>query len=146
MIIDLRKIIRSGKQEEDFSFDYTPKEEIFSIPSATLNGTIKVKVRAYVTGNHSAYLDGTVEFTLSGECTRCLEPAEKDYFFEFKENVDRDDENGYPLVSDCIDLAKIVDDLILTNLPVTFLCKEDCKGLCSVCGANLNNGACKCEK
>ena len=44
-----------------------------------------------------------------------------------------------------IDLKKIVDDVIIMNTPIVFLCKEDCKGLCPNCGANLNDGGCKCE-
>jgi uncharacterized protein len=30
------------------------------------------------------------------------------------------------------------------NLPVRFLCKEDCKGVCTKCGKNLNEGECEC--
>lgn len=44
-----------------------------------------------------------------------------------------------------IELDKIVRDDILLDLPSKFLCKEDCKGLCSVCGQNLNEGACDCS-
>ncbi len=146
MIIDLRKIIRLGKSEEEFSFSYSPNEELISIPSAKLQGTVTVNGKVYITGNHSAFIEGEATLTLVGACTRCLENAEHTYAFEFKENVDREDEFSYPLKNDTIELDKIIDDLILMNLPVIFLCKEDCKGLCTVCGANLNEGACKCEK
>ena len=146
MIIDLRKIIRAGKTEEEFSFSYTPDETLISIPSSTLKGTIAVSGKVYITGNHSAFLEGDAKMTLVGECTRCLSSAENTYTFSFEENVDRDVEFSYPLKNDTIELDKIIDDLILTNMPVTFLCKEDCKGLCTRCGANLNEGACKCEK
>lgn len=146
MIIDLRKIIRSGKTEEEFSFEYMPTETLISIPSATLQGTIVVQGNVFVTGNHSVFLEGMAKMTLVGECTRCLSHTENTYSFQFKENVDRDDEFSYPLKNDTIELDKIIDDLILTNMPVAFLCKEDCKGLCARCGANLNEGACKCEK
>ena len=32
------------------------------------------------------------------------------------------------------------------EFPVRFLCKDDCKGLCSKCGQNLNRGECSCNK
>ena len=44
-----------------------------------------------------------------------------------------------------INLDKIVDDTVITNQPVTILCKDDCKGICMGCGVNLNNAECKCN-
>lgn len=34
---------------------------------------------------------------------------------------------------------------VLINWPMRVLCKEDCKGICSRCGANLNQGSCDCD-
>ena len=62
---------------------------------------------------------------------------------EFNESCGTED--GYPVVNGKIDLSKIADDLIILNTPVAFLCREDCKGLCPTCGANLNDGECKCN-
>ena len=39
----------------------------------------------------------------------------------------------------------LVEDMLLT-LPSKILCKEDCKGVCQFCGANLNEGQCSCKK
>ena len=44
-----------------------------------------------------------------------------------------------------VDLTKAVTDRILLDLPMAFLCREDCKGLCPVCGADLNEGDCGCQ-
>ncbi|MGB9809870.1 MAG: YceD family protein, partial [Caldanaerobacter sp.] len=35
---------------------------------------------------------------------------------------------------------------VILSLPMKFLCKEDCKGLCPICGTNLNYGSCSCKR
>lgn len=45
-----------------------------------------------------------------------------------------------------IELDEIVRSEIYLALPMKFLCKEDCKGLCPVCGKNLNRERCNCQK
>ena len=145
MILDLKKLKRSGKDQSDFFFEYSPATEIISIPSVEFKGAVKINGTIFLTGEHSAVVEGEVDFTLSGECTRCLEPAQKQFIVEFSESVDADDDQGYPLKNDTVDLTKIVDDLIMMNIPISFLCREDCKGLCLGCGTNLNQSECKCK-
>lgn len=145
MILDLKKLKRSGKDQSDFFFLYTPDSEIISLPSAQFKEEVKINGTVYLTGEHSAVVEGEVVFTLVGDCTRCLEPAEKEFLAEFSESVGDGDEDGYPIKNDTVDLTKIVDDLIMMNMPVSFLCKEDCKGICTGCGTNLNQSECKCK-
>ena len=145
MILDLKKLKRSGKDTNDFFFEYLPQEQIIDIPNVKFGGAVKVNGSVTLTGEHSAYIEGEVVFSLSGECTRCLSQTEKEYFVEFEEAVSADDSEGYPVKNDTVDLSKIVDDLVAMNLPVSFLCKEDCRGLCPSCGTNLNDGDCKCK-
>ncbi|HEX8637491.1 MAG TPA: DUF177 domain-containing protein, partial [Pyrinomonadaceae bacterium] len=45
-----------------------------------------------------------------------------------------------------IDVAEIVREQILLNLPEPVYCRDDCKGLCPQCGANRNLIDCKCEE
>jgi uncharacterized protein len=40
----------------------------------------------------------------------------------------------------------LVCEDIVFSLPLRFLCDEECKGLCSRCGKNLNDGPCDCKK
>ena len=47
---------------------------------------------------------------------------------------------------DSIDLDELVREQILLALPTRHLCREDCKGLCQKCGADLNAGDCSCEQ
>jgi len=90
-----------------------------------------------------------------GACDRCLDPAELDisaevdeyYLFEepsAERQDDDDDELDYALVSpdNSIDLAEALLPSLLMETPFVVLCREDCKGLCPVCGENLNERDC----
>jgi uncharacterized protein len=44
-----------------------------------------------------------------------------------------------------IDLDDLVREQIELSLPMTRLCREECKGLCPNCKANLNSGECACD-
>ena len=47
---------------------------------------------------------------------------------------------------DQLDLDQLLTEDILLDLPSKFLCSPDCKGLGPICGKNLNQGDCGCEK
>ena len=145
MILDLRELKAKGKDESSFYFEYQPQTELVEIPSVVIDAPVRITGTVTLTGRHSAYIEGEIVYTLKGSCTRCLKQTEKTYSEGFAEDVSSDNPDGYPLKNDTVDLTKIVEDTILTNLPFNFLCKEDCKGICSVCGANLNETTCKCK-
>ena len=146
MILDLKKLKRSGKDQGDFFFEYTPSGDLIDIPQAELALPVKVAGSVTLTGDHSAFVEGEVVFGIKGECTRCLKETENYYPVEFGENVEENNPDGYSVKNDTIDLAAIVDDLIMINAPISFLCDENCKGICVGCGVNLNDGDCKCKK
>jgi uncharacterized protein len=82
------------------------------------------------------------EARLSGPCMRCLEPAEPALRVDARE-VDRrgaGEELDSPYVEDdVLDLHGWVRDALVLALPARVLCREDCAGLCPVCGINLNH-------
>lgn len=142
MIIDLNAIKRAGKTETSFFFEY-PADIKLELPETELLTPVTIDGEVFLTGENQAEVEGEITFTLKGECTRCLKEAEKTFVVEFSESFGTSD--GYPVVSGKIDLSKMVEDIIIMNTPVTFLCNDDCKGLCQKCGANLNDGECKCN-
>ena len=54
------------------------------------------------------------------------------------------DEDFSYIVGNDIDLSQEIKDLIIVNLPISPVCREDCKGLCTQCGVDLNTGPCRC--
>ena len=79
--------------------------------------------------------------SLRGPCMRCLEPAEPQVAVEARE-VDQPgggEELSSPYVADdVLDLHAWARDALVLALPAQLLCREDCLGLCPVCGIDLN--------
>ncbi|WP_129668799.1 YceD family protein [Phytoactinopolyspora endophytica] len=93
-----------------------------------------------------ALVSGTVQAPFTGECARCLDPIEDDVLVDLQELYsysDKDDpeaeEDGLFVVDELIDLEQPVRDAVVLALPLAPVCREDCPGLCSVCGARLED-------
>ena len=84
---------------------------------------------------------GRIECRKTFICDRCLTQATEDQVHEFAEEFDK-----ATVVEDFIDVTELLRDELLAGQPMKNLCKADCKGLCPVCGANLNDGECDCKK
>jgi uncharacterized protein len=108
---------------------------------------------------------GKLEGALVTPCSRCLEdatlPVDVDVSVLFVEKDSRkvsganDEEDDDPALDSpdvlsfqdgVIDLAEELREEILLALPTQVLCREDCKGLCPVCGGNRNQVPCQCEE
>ncbi len=82
------------------------------------------------------------------ECARCLIEFNQDLKIEFDElyafSSRTASESGLILPEDgFIDLEPILREYFLIEIPISPLCKPDCKGLCPVCGQDLNQGICE---
>ena len=80
---------------------------------------------------------------LSGPCVRCLEDTDVSLGIDARE-VDqpatRDEEMRSPYVVDgTVDVERWANDAVVLALPAQPLCREDCAGLCAVCGQSLND-------
>ena len=144
MTIDLNKLKQQGLTEAEFSFDYLPQEELVSLPSARIDGAVKVKVSVTLKGK-DATVCGKVNYLLKGECSRCLEPAQTEVESDFYAEYGLDNDAEYPIKGGQIDVEPPVKEAIIVGAPMVIYCKSDCKGLCPTCGANLNYNKCKCN-
>jgi uncharacterized protein len=98
------------------------------------------------------HIEGTVDVRAHGECDSCLEDVDREVHVDVDERFDptltRDDDpfgESNVMTGDRLDVADLVQQLVLIMLPMGLRCGEDCKGLCAVCGANKNAGACSCD-
>jgi uncharacterized protein len=87
-------------------------------------------------------LELALDVTLAGPCFRCLEDAELALQLRLREyeatKPESDDERTEYLEDDRLDLSAWAHDAIALALPETILCRDDCAGLCPVCGKDLN--------
>ncbi len=93
---------------------------------------------------------------ITAECARCLKPVSLEiseelgylYYSHGAEELDGFDDY-MPVEVDffgrVIDVMPQIQESIYTLLPTKVLCREDCKGLCPNCGADLNEGQCSCK-
>jgi len=106
-------------------------------------------------------LVGRLKTTLELPCGRCLEPfswpvdASFDLRYqplavgsgqEVERQIDEDDLSTAVYENDEIDLALLMREQFVLSLPMKPLCGGECKGLCTVCGTNLNRGTCACKR
>jgi uncharacterized protein len=93
-------------------------------------------------------------------CARCLAPVRSpiscsmDLFYRPMKEIAKDEEVSISRAETEIgfyeggglELADVVREQIAIELPMRSLCREDCRGLCPVCGKNRNNEACICQE
>jgi uncharacterized protein len=103
------------------------------------------------------FLNGYLNFTLRYTCARCLNEFDQSYrqLLDLvlqlvpEEQVPKDVQDDFVLVPSnqkTYDLTSQVREIITLSLPMKPLCREDCQGLCSQCGTNLNENNCDCHK
>lgn len=105
-------------------------------------------------------LVGRVQTRLELSCGRCLEPfawpvdASFDLRYqphalntgEGEREIEEDDLTTAFYENETIDLAQLMREQFYLTLPMKPLCADDCRGLCPICGTNLNRGACDCTR
>lgn len=95
-------------------------------------------------------LTGTLSSVVKMNCTRCNEEFAQPFSVQLNERFLKVSESEaeelecYTYAGETLDLDKMVQDAILLNAPIYGVCKPDCKGLCPVCGTNLNITQCSC--
>lgn len=92
-----------------------------------------------------------LDTVLSCVCDRCGTAFEKPYHVSLErmlasELEDEDNDDILLLEEGTLDLDELSRETFILNMDTKTLCREDCKGLCSGCGANLNFEACRCKK
>ncbi|MBZ5513112.1 MAG: DUF177 domain-containing protein [Acidobacteriia bacterium] len=162
MFISLQVLVQ---KEINFREEYPP-ETIDLGPDMRQSAPLLTSGRATLIeerhGNQGAILDirvqGKLATAVETACARCLEPVTREVAREFEllyrpRGVDAGREEisvtqaeaeiGY-YVGDGVELADILREQILLEVPMKVVCREECKGLCPSCGRNLNESDCHC--
>lgn len=97
--------------------------------------------------SQGVYIQGRLSATTSLECVRCLSSFDQTLVAELGDLYTYlSDEATDPLPSipesGILDLSPLVREYILLDLPIQPVCREDCTGLCPLCGENQNKDLC----
>ncbi|QQS41572.1 MAG: DUF177 domain-containing protein [Acidobacteriota bacterium] len=156
MKIDLN---RSDGSRTTFDVSVEPSDIELETDLARVKDDISAK-GAVSSEDHYTVIEAEIVAPLEIDCSRCLERIPSVHEFVFKsafasaEQLNEEVEVELDLQDlelsfaedDEIDLRDVIREQIVLNLPARPLCREDCKGLCEVCGGNLNKVSCDCKQ
>lgn len=149
MLLDLKKLFEDEGEVIPFQYELDLSDtEISGVYPFVSPIQISGKVQNVA---QTVYLTAEVDFGFAIPCDRCAEDIKTKYHFSFNHplimETNEEDQDAYILVEEGqLDLDELLRADILLALPTKYLCKADCKGLCPVCGVNLNNESCQCNK
>jgi len=151
LVFDTRELRRQpGSMHEISRVVEAPEDLGTDVIAIPLGSPIALELRleSVVEG---VLVSGSAQSWATGACVRCLEPATTRVAVTFQElfaypdraahhhevGVDSDEDDVYELVGDLIDLETVLRDTVVPSLPFQPVCRADCPGLCSECGALL---------
>jgi len=156
MRLDLSQV-RTGREHYEKVYDpgmFSADREAFQVvaPVALSFDILKDKEQFHLTG--------TIRTTLELPCSRCLEaftsPVDASFDLRYQPHalntgndereIEEDDLSTAFYENDEIDLGQLMREQFYLSVPMKPLCQDDCRGLCPVCGTNLNRGTCACKQ
>ena len=148
MKIDIHEL----KKKSEVTFN---GEQTISLRGLTGRGKEQqciVYVQGTAVKNNKGYLvKGSLKTSVKLVCDRCLEefnyPLEAEICQEYSATpvLNADDEEIIEVTGSTIDLEDIITEAIYLSVPMKKLHDEACKGVCKVCGQNLNKHTCNCQ-
>lgn len=147
---DLREDLSSLQLQQ------TPQELRLVFERGNFVDPVEVELTSRKIGDDFVFT-GKARTEVELECSRCLENYQHDLEakldFLVRAGIDHFEieyqDQAEPLIfpgNQFFSIDSLVKETILLNLPLKPLCSEDCKGLCTVCGVNLNALSCQCKR
>ena len=148
-LLEVSRALKSPGQS--FPFEETLTLEPMEVLSDPVSfEDIHVRGEYLCAGKARISLRAEVSARADTRCSRCLTPVSIPMTAQIDAAFDRapdpDDPDLYSFEASTIELTDAVRDALLLELPLQVLCQPDCKGLCPVCGINLNKGTCTCQE
>jgi uncharacterized protein len=149
LVLDTRELgRRPGSQRRRTFTTPAPADlgiEVLRVPEGSPMA-FELRLEAVMEG---VLVTGQAHARLEGECARCLEEIHDDVVADFQElfvyeesdtatdSPDGEDDDASRLEGDLLDLEPLLRDAVVLMLPFQPLCRDDCPGLCTECGARL---------
>ena len=140
------------------------KDKFFDIPTNSIpnrgtsfkHNSIHCTLSSFTFQSNRYGLNGYINATIGHECVRCLDAFESKISLpmeiclesnSIEESLYPESENviKFSNSTDEIDIGVILADFIELEKPMNPLCKNDCLGLCVVCGVNKSKTSCDCK-
>ena len=145
LVVDARELGRRPgtmrKVHRTIAAPAGPGTEVIGVPEGS-DLELDLRLEAVMEG---ILVSGTIRGRAEGECVRCLDPVEDEieadvqelFVYPGRTPEGEDEDELRELVDEMIDLEPVLYDTLVPALPFQPLCRDDCPGLCSECGARL---------
>ena len=144
-MLSLKRLVEGEVDHIDFDITVDASD----VSDDVVSGSARAKGRVE---DHSGFitLEGVVEPALEVNCARCgngfVYKTPVALKAKITDKVANDDEDEFLMMVDTsVDLEEFVFSTLVLELPTRFLCREDCRGICPKCGADLNTAPCSCD-
>ena len=147
--INVAEIRRHLTGKKPLQFDAEPAELDITETELPIDGKIRIDGEISNVGD-VLLLQARVSASVNRMCSRCLKEFTADSSAEVVEKfypsgspgVEKD---AYVYEADIVDITEPLRESLLLAEPLKVLCKEDCLGICPVCGADRNTHPCSCD-
>lgn len=146
MVVDVSPILKEIGGKIEIAGEVGIPEEEFS----GVKFTSPANLSGNITNNgETLILSAHVNCRASAVCARCLKDIEVIFDIDISEMLAQGKSGGdddiYMFEHESVDLTEIVVNNLLINISGKYLCSSGCKGLCPVCGTDLNVSECSCD-
>ena len=142
MYIDLLPVFDNEGERVDIDYSFPQDDESFATP-VSVAGSVENRTGI-------VRISATAKFDYAAVCARCNKPLLRHATVPVKHvlvtHLDGEEDSDEFIVVENrkLDVDGLVSEDVYLAIPYKMLCKPDCKGLCPVCGADLNEGPCSC--
>lgn len=149
MLLDVKRIVNTPGGRIDLRFEQDFSDVDFGGVCPAVRPVSVVGQARNIAGMLRLELE--LDTTLAAVCDRCGKPFDLPFhlaseYLLAEELEDEENDEILLLENDTVDVGEFSRELFILNMPSKLLCREDCKGLCSGCGADLNHESCRCKR
>lgn len=152
MLYNLTDIFSSEGKVENLTTAYEPRTVVLHSEEFPICECSELSLTLTNRAKGDVLLQGDISLVCEIPCGRCLKPVKVLLELKLEEDL-KESMIGTPEAADEmsfvtgyeLDTDVLVGNEILINWPMKVLCHDDCKGICTVCGKDLNEGDCGCD-
>jgi len=154
MLVNLTDVFTNEGQVQELDVPYEADTFTSQLGTFLIREKSPVALRLSNIGQSKALVQGKARFVFALACDRCLRDVDYTFDLSFDSVVVSPDyagdgeeyEDSVALMEGYhLNVDELINDELLLDWPVKILCREDCKGICMVCGRNRNDGDCGCD-
>lgn len=153
MKLDITSLLSGKVRVLPFAYEISSDGEDFPMPPVGVTVTSPVRVDGKISDSGTCLylrLDAAADYT--AVCDRCAGEARGTVTCHFERMVaeegvvsgDGDKDEYFIACEGMLDLDGDISEELMVSFPSQILCREDCLGVCPVCGQNRNEGDCEC--